>query len=47
MGAFCGFTDCLPGSVIKGIIYGDSVYQKGKIRETKAINEAYELGNEV
>ncbi len=47
MDALCGFTDCLPGAQVKGMIYGDGVYQKGDVRETEAINEAYKLGNTI
>ena len=27
-----GFTDCLPGAQVKGVIYGSGVYQKGEVQ---------------
>lgn len=45
--ALRGFTDCLPGAKVKGIIYGEGVYQKGEVRATKAFGEAYDLGKNV
>ena len=45
--AMRGFTDCLPGAQVKGIIYGSGVYQKGEVMDTKAFQEAYHLGKKV
>lgn len=42
-----GFTDCLPGAVVKGVIYGHGVYQKGEVTDTKAMKEAYESGRKL
>lgn len=42
--AMCGFTDCLPGAQVKGIVYGSGVYQKGEVTDTKAFQEAFQLG---
>ena len=39
-----GFTDCLPGAQVKGVIYGSGVYQKGEVLETRASEEAYQAG---
>ena len=39
-----GFSDCLPGSLVISVIYGDGVYQKGEVRDTKAMHEAYMAG---
>ena len=47
MDAMRGFTDCLPGAQVKGIIYGSGVYQKGEVMDTKAFQEAYQLGRKV
>ena len=47
MDALRGFTDCLPGAVVKGEIYGEGVYQKGEVMDTKAFQEAYQLGKKV
>ena len=45
--AMRGFTDCLPGAQVKGIIYGSGVYQKGEVMDTKAFQEACQLGKRV
>lgn len=39
-----GFTDCLPGAKVKGLVYGEGVYQKGEVIETIAMKEAFEFG---
>lgn len=41
---FRGFTDCLPGAQIKGVIYGAGAWEKGEIQSSKAMEEAYQLG---
>ena len=45
--AMRGFTDCLPGAEVKGVVYGSGVYQKGEVMDTKAFQEAYRLGKKV
>lgn len=47
MDALQGFTDCLPGASVKKMIYGEGVYQKGEVRDTKAWKKAYEAGQSV
>ena len=42
-----GFTDCLPGARVLGVIYGAGVYQKGEVADTKAIEEAYLAGRSI
>lgn len=44
MEAMEGFTDCLPGAVVKAKIYGEGVYQKGEINNTNKIKEVYKYG---
>lgn len=39
-----GFTDCLPGAKIKGVIYGEGVYEKGEVKAGAAMQEAYQMG---
>lgn len=39
-----GFTECLPDAKIKGIIYGERVYDKGEVKNTKVMLEAYQMG---
>ena len=41
---FRGFTDCLEGAVIKGIIYGEGVYKKGEILNTNKPKKAFTMG---
>ena len=40
-------SNCLPGAVVKGKIYGSGVYQKGEVMDTRAFQEAYQLGKKV
>ena len=35
------------GAVEKGIIYGTGVYHAGEIKDTKCMQEAYEMGKNV
>jgi multimeric flavodoxin WrbA len=45
---FRGFTEgCLEGAVEKGVIYGVGAWQKGDIRNTPAMEEAYAMGKSV
>ncbi|PKL24356.1 MAG: NADPH-dependent FMN reductase [Spirochaetae bacterium HGW-Spirochaetae-3] len=39
-----GFSDCLPGSKVKGVVYGAGAWQLGDIQGNEALREAYELG---
>ena len=38
-----GYVDCIPGSVVKGRVYGQA-FAAGEIRGKSAMDEAYELG---
>ncbi len=42
-----GYTACLNGSREMGIIYGMGVYEKGGIKGTPTMSEAYEMGKRV
>lgn len=44
---FRGLLDCLENPTEKGIIYGVGAWQKGEIKGTKAMKEAYEMGKNV
>lgn len=44
MECFRGFTDCLNGSKEKGVIYGTGAWQKGDIKASQSMKEAYEMG---
>ena len=41
---FRGYADCVEGAVEKGVVYGTGVYQKGEIKESPAMQEAYQMG---
>lgn len=41
---FQGYADCVEGAVIKDVIYGLGVYEKGEIKDTPLMEKAYELG---
>lgn len=42
-----GFTDCLPGAKVKGVVYGSGAWQIGEIQGKKTMNEAYEMGKNI
>lgn len=42
-----GFTDCLPGAKVEKVVYGACVYQKGEVKETGAMQEAYRTGRSI
>ena len=42
--SFRGFTACLNGAKEKGVIYGTGVWNKGDIRSSPAMDQAYEMG---
>lgn len=41
---FRGYAECVEGAKEVGIIYGIGVYEKGKVKNTKAMIESYEMG---
>ena len=41
---FRGFLYCLEGAREKDIVYGSGAWKKGDIKESPALNEAYEMG---
>jgi multimeric flavodoxin WrbA len=41
---FRGFTYCLTGASEKGVIYGAGAWDKGDIKKSPAMNQAYEMG---
>ncbi len=42
-----GFTDCLPGAAVKGVIYGAGAWQLGDIQGSPAMEQAYQMGQSV
>ena len=47
LACFRGYADCVEGAKEMGVIYGMGVYEKGEIKGTKAMLEAYEMGKRV
>lgn len=44
---FRGYADCVEGAKEMGIIIGNGVYEKGKIKDTIAMEKAYKMGNSI
>ncbi len=44
---FRGYADCVNGAKEMGIVYGMGVYEKGEVKNTKAMLEAYEMGKSI
>lgn len=44
---FRGYADCVNGAKEMGIVYGMGVYNKGEVKDTKAMRKAYEMGLKV
>lgn len=47
LASFRGYADCIEGAREMGVIYGTGVYEKGEVKGTKAMLEAYEMGRSV
>lgn len=47
LACFRGYADCVDNAKEMGIIYGMGVYEKGEVKATKAMREAYEMGKNV
>ena len=47
LAALRGFLDCYEGSEECGMILADGVYERGAVKETKFMAEAYKLGKSV
>lgn len=47
LACFRGYADCVEGAKEMGVIYGMGAYEKGGVKSTKAMNEAYEMGKTV
>lgn len=44
---FRGYADCIDGAEERGIVYGMGAYEKGEVKNTAAMKEAYDLGQSV
>lgn len=47
LACFRGYADCVEGAKEMGVIYGTGVYEKGEVKDTNAMQEAYEMGKNV
>ena len=47
LACFRGYADCVEGAKEMGVIYGTGVYEKGEVKDTKAMQEAFEMGLQV
>ena len=47
LACFRGYADCVEGAKEMGVIYGTGVYEKGEIKDKKAMLEAYEMGKRI
>lgn len=47
LACFRGYADCVEGAKEMGVIYGTGVYEKGAVKNTTAMLEAYEMGKNV
>ncbi len=47
LACFRGYADCVEGTKEMGVIYGTGVYEKGTIKDSPAMAEAYEMGKDV
>ena len=46
LACFRGYADCVEGAVEKGVIIGTGVYEPGKVSNTPAMRQAYEMGKQ-
>ena len=44
---FRGYADCVEGAVEKGVIIGSGVYEPDKVKQTPAMERAYQTGKAV
>ncbi len=44
---FRGYADCVEGAKERGCIYGIGAYEKGEVKNTPAMQQAYEMGKTV
>ena len=47
LACFRGYADCVSGAKEMGVIYGTGVYEKGEIKNSKCLKEAFEMGKNV
>lgn len=47
LGCLRAYADCVSGAIERGVIYGTGVYQKGEVKASPAMKQAYEMGRSV
>lgn len=47
LACFRGYADCVEGAVEKGVIIGSGVYEPGQVKDTAAVQQAYEMGKNI
>lgn len=47
LACFRGYADCVEGAVEKGVIIGSGVYEPGRVKDTAAVQQAYEMGKNI
>lgn len=47
LACFRGYADCVEGAVEQGVIIGSGIYEPGKVKNTLAMQQAYEMGKNV
>ena len=47
LACFRGYADCVEGAKEMGVIYGTGVYEKGEIKDKKAMSEAFDMGRNI
>lgn len=47
MEGFRGFMDCLGGAQEKGVLYATQVWQKGDVKDTQFVEQAYKMGKSI
>ncbi len=47
LACFRGYADCVEGASEKGVIIGSGVYEPGTVKQTAAMEKAYEMGRNV
>ncbi len=47
LACFRGYAECVEGAKEMGVIYGTGVYEKGEIKGSKCMQEAFEMGKNV
>lgn len=47
LACFRGYADCVEGAKEMGVLYGTGVYERGAVKDTPYMKEAYEMGRNV